>query len=249
MKLKRKLKVLLPVSMMVLGISTVGSYELVFKDKINTTDVIVAKQDIKFKSEITKDDIQVVSIRKDIAVHDALKPEDVELVLNKHASIDIKKGTQIYSKLVDTYNLIPNEQKGEFIAPIPDSWLFAVPGSLRKTYIADFYLVPDKDQAVIRSLVQDSKENEGKKDKEPLETDENSDVEVMRLAKPILQNVRVASVKDNGNKEVTETQEDQQNATGSVSNIEVIADQKMLNKLKDYTSQGYKIYVVYKFGR
>ncbi|MCE0555322.1 hypothetical protein LQK80_37385 [Bacillus thuringiensis] len=48
----------------------------------------------------------------------------------------------------------------------------------------------------------------------------------MRLAKPILQNVRVASVKDNGNKEVTETQEDQQNATGSVSNIEVIADQK-----------------------
>ncbi|MCE0555321.1 hypothetical protein LQK80_37380 [Bacillus thuringiensis] len=59
---------------------------------------------------------------------------------------------------MDTYNLIPNEEKGEFIAPIPDSWLFAVPGSLRKTYIADFYLVPDKDQAVIRSLVQDSKE-------------------------------------------------------------------------------------------
>ncbi|MEM5680353.1 hypothetical protein AAHB46_12595 [Bacillus paranthracis] len=150
---------------------------------------------------------------------------------------------------MDTYNLIPNEEKGEFIAPIPDSWLFAVPGSLRKTYIADFYLVPDKDQAVIRSLVQDSKGNEGKNDKEPLKTDEDSDVEVMRLAKPILQNVRVASVKDNGNKEVTETQEDQQNATGSVSNIEVIADQKMLNKLKDYTSQGYKIYVVYKFGR
>ncbi|MEC2457462.1 flagellar biosynthesis protein FlgA, partial [Bacillus cereus] len=67
MKLKRKLKVLLPVSMMVLGIGTVGSYELVFKDKINTTDVIVAKQDIKFKSEITKDDIKVVSVRKDIA--------------------------------------------------------------------------------------------------------------------------------------------------------------------------------------
>ena len=109
--------------------------------------------------------------------------------------------------------------------------------------------MPDKDQAVIRSLVQDSKGNEGKNDKEPLKTDEDSDVEVMRLAKPILQNVRVASVKDNGNKEVTETQEDQQNATGSVSNIEVIADQKMLNKLKDYTSQGYKIYVVYKFGR
>jgi hypothetical protein len=71
---------------------------------------------------------------------------------------------------------------------------------------------------------------------------------VTQANQPIVQNVRVASVKDDSNKEVTDST-NQNSTTGVVSNIEIIADKDMFAKIKNYTDQGYKIYVVYKFDR
>ncbi|MBL5768662.1 SAF domain-containing protein [Heyndrickxia sporothermodurans] len=260
--MKRFFKIAAPLLIILIGIGGILSYDFYFKDKINTVDVVVAKQDINFKDKITSENIQIVSIRKDNAVNGVVNPKDVDTILDHNAAIDIKKGTQIYTDLVDTYDLVPNEKEGEFIAPIPDEWLFAVPGSLRKTFIADFYAIPDKEQAVIRSLVQEAKDQkDGKSDSDskdqkedkdsdvPISSTDSIDTMITKNNEPIVKNVRVASVKDGSNKEVTESKEDNESATGTVSNLEIISNDETLSTLRTYTEQGYKIYVVYKFER
>jgi hypothetical protein len=232
-------------------------FEVYVKDHVDTQEVLMAKDNISFKQLITEDDLVVRNVKKDNIVGDVYSPSDVNLVLNKYAAIDINKGTQIYPSLIDSYDLIPNESKGEFIAPIPDGWLFAVPGSLRKTFVADFYVIPDEEQAMLQALIDDEQEHSHKsedgeeknKDNEkPIENNETLDQAIVSKNEPILKDVRVSSVKDKSNREVTESKEET-TATGVVSNLEIIADKEMLDKITEYTQKGNKIYVVYKYER
>lgn len=264
--MKKFIKIMVPVLYLVIGAGGLISFELYFKDKINTEEVVVAKKDIHFKDKITNENIEIVSIKKDNAVKGVITPANVSSILNKNASINIRKGTQIYSDLVDQYDLIPNEKKGEFVAPIPKEWLFAVPGSLRRTYIADFYAIPDNQQAVIRSMAQQNDSGNNSKNNSnnnsnnsqgsinqtsnsTIVSNNSIDSYVMNFSTPILKNIRVASVKDDSNKEVTESKDNQDSATGSVSSLEIIGNDRIIEILKKYTQQGYKIYVVYKFDR
>lgn len=251
--MKKILKFAIPLCFMLGAIILFVSYDFLIKDRIDTVQVIAAKENIKFKEKITSDDLIVKTIKKDNAVKGAFKPQDNELVIGQRAAINITKGTQIYSDLIDTYNLVPNEKKGEFVAPIPTDWLFAVPGSLRKTYVADFYAIPDKDQNNIKSQTStvqvDNSDEDNTKESPIIETNQDLDEEVMNKNKPVLKNVRVASVKDSSNSEVTETKENEQQTTGVISSMEIIANQKMVQTLRNYTGNGYKIYVVYKFER
>ena len=232
-------------------------FEVYVKDHVDTQEVLMAKDNISFKQLITKDDLVVRNVKKDNLVGDVYSPSDVDLVLNKYAAIDINKGTQIYPSLIDSYDLIPNESKGEFIAPIPDSWLFAVPGSLRKTFVADFYVIKDEEQAMLQALLEDEQdhsdtpkdgEEKKKENEKPIENNEELDQAIVSKNEPILKNVRVSSVKDKSNREVTESKEET-TATGVVSNLEIIADKEMLDKITEYTQKGNKIYVVYKYER
>ncbi|WP_019156873.1 CpaB family protein [Robertmurraya massiliosenegalensis] len=263
--MKKVAKILVPLLFLGIGIGSLISYEFYFSEKINTVDVLVAKEDISFKELLTEENTELVTIRKDNMIKDAIIPTDTGLVLNKNAAISIKKGTQIYSELIDEYNLIPNEKEGEFIAPVPESWLFAVPGSLRRTFIADFYAIPDQEQDVIRSLLVDaqkqnennvtaeasdtSENNEEVTNKKPINNSELSDMKIIGDYKPILADVRVSAVKDKSNTEVSEIEENTNATTGSVANIEIIANEEKLKTLREYTEKGYKLYVVYKYER
>jgi hypothetical protein len=233
-------------------------FEVYVKDHVDTQQVLAAKDDITFKQLITKDDLVIKNVKKDDVVGKVYSPSDKDLVINKYAAIDINKGTQIYPSLIDSYDLIPNEKEGEFIAPIPDNWLFAVPGSLRRTFVADFYVVPDEEQAILQALAEEQEQNtnKDKEDKnnadeeadEPVNTNNTLDREVVSKSEPILKDVRVSSVKDKSNREVTESKEEA-TATGVVANLEIIANKEMLDKLTEHTQKGNKIYVVYKYER
>lgn len=72
--------------------------------------------------------------------------------------------------------------------------------------------------------------------------------EIAPGTEPILESVRVSSVKDSGNKEVRESAETSE-ATGQVAALEIIATDEMLKTLTDNLNDGYKLYVVYKFER
>lgn len=239
-----------------LGGGTVYTFEFHLADKIDTTKVIVAKKDIGFKEPITKDHIAIKAIKRDNVVKDAYKPEDINLVLEKFASVEIKKGTQLYPALIDTYDLVPDVEKGEFIAPIPSEWIYAVPGSLRRTYIADIYAIPDEEQKLLRSLAKDSEQhshdseeqtenNESESQDKPLETTKTLEDLVQNDREPVLTNVRVSAVKDGSNREVEEVEGKQ--VAGKITNVEIIANQDMLNTLKDHAEEGYKFLIVYRF--
>lgn len=211
--------------------------------KVDTVEVVIAKETIDFKKPITADNIEIINVRKGQKIENAIPVTHYKSLIGKYASIKIEKGTQIYSDLIDTYNLVPDSTKGEFVAPIPKDWLFAVPGSLRRTYVADIYAMGDKEREMLRQLQADAKRESGEKVE-----DTPQELNVTPSTAPILENVRVTSVKDNSNKEVRESEETKE-ATGQVSELEVIATDEMLSTIKEYTAAGYKLYVVYKFER
>ncbi len=243
--MSRYIKVFAAVLLLLTGVAFTIYWEVYAKEKIDSVEVIIASQPIGFKEQLTEENIQVVNVRRSAAVDNRFTVESYQALIGKYASVKIEKGTQLYTELIDTHDLVPDTNKGEFVAPIPNEWLFAVPGSLRRTYIADIYVIGDKEKAVIDSLLKDAREENDKTDEENIE---DVVVESESISEPILKNVRVSSVKDQNNQEVQNSEENQQ-ATGSVSNLEVIADEEMFETIRTYAEQGFKLYVVYKFER
>lgn len=232
------------------GVASIFVYDFYINPKVNTVPVVVASSDIGFKESLNEDSLEIVNVKKDHVVDGALEAHELSSLKGKMAAININQGTQIYQSLIDTYNLIPDESKGEFIAPVPNEWLFAVPGSLRSSYIADFYAVPDEDQQMLKQVIDEQQSTES--DDGPLKVEEGKSANVEKLISngPILKDVRVASVKDSSNSEVGNLEGGNDGRTsGVISNIEIIADNKMLEKIRKHTQQGYKIYVVYKYER
>lgn len=238
--MKTTLNVVLSVLFVAAGVGFVFFFEFYVSEKIDTVEVVVAKETIDFKTVITEENIQIANVKRGHEVENAIPVTAYESLIGKHASIKIEKGTQIYTDLIDTYNLVPDTSKGEFVAPIPKEWLFAVPGSLRRTYVADVYAISDSEQKMKAQLEKAAAEQGDIKE---------SDIqEIAPGTEPILESIRVSSVKDSGNKEVRESAETSE-ATGQVAALEIIATDEMLKTLTDNLNDGYKLYVVYKFER
>lgn len=238
--MKTTLNVVLSVLFVAAGVGFVFFFEFYVSEKIDTVEVVVAKETIDFKTVITEENIQIANVKRGHEVENAIPITAYESLIGKHASIKIEKGTQIYTDLIDTYNLVPDTSKGEFVAPIPKEWLFAVPGSLRRTFVADVYAISDDEQR-IKSQLESAATEQG-------DIKESDIQEIAPGTEPILESVRVASVKDSGNREVRESDETSE-ATGQVAALEIIATDEMLKTLTDNLNEGYKLYVVYKFER
>lgn len=240
--MKTFLNTMLAILFVGMGIGFVFFFEFYFKEKVDTVEVVVATSTIDFKKEITADNISIVNVKRGQEVENSIPVTAYQSLIGKYASVKIEKGTQIYMDLIDTYNLVPDSTKGEFVAPLPKEWLYAVPGSLRRTFVADVYAINDKDTLMKNALLSQAKEQGDVPDGTPIQTS------VVPNTEPILKNVRVASVKDNGNKEVRESEESS-DATGQVAALEIIANDEMLEVITNAMNDGYKLYVVYKFER
>ncbi|WP_084242419.1 SAF domain-containing protein [Planomicrobium okeanokoites] len=238
--MKSTMNILLAILFVAAGVGFVFFFEFYLTEKIDTVEVVVAKETIDFKTLITEDNIDIVNVKRGNEVENAIPVTAYESLIGKYASIKIEKGTQLYTDLIDTYNLVPDSAKGEFVAPVPKEWLFAVPGSLRRTYVADIYAISDSDQRLKKELATAAAE-QGDLPKTAIESIDPG-------AEPILTGVRVTSVKDSGNKEVKESAETSE-ATGQVAALEIIATDEMLATLTDSLNDGFKLYVVYKFER
>lgn len=276
---KETLKFVVPILLLVIGIGFVFAWEFYIKETINSQKVVVASNDISFKEQITRDDLTIASINIDNIVNGSFRPDEIDYIIEEFASINIKKGTQIYADLIDNYNLIPDEAKGEFIAPLPNDWIYAVAGSLRRAYLADFYVVGTDEQILLESLIQDSRDygnqnvevdEETEESIEQEESDESNEQEnnetdseesdelneeeiertesiVKGMYEPILKDVRISSVLDSGNRQVKESVESPDSATGNISELEIISTSEMLQTIQEYVNKGYKLYIVHKF--
>lgn len=231
--MKKVFTILLSLLIIVAGFGVVIAFDTV-KAKINQTEVLVASKDIVFKEEITEDHLAIAEVPSDQVLDVALTPEYINEIVGSYAAIDIAAGQQIHGTLLDSFDLVPNEAEGEFIAAIPESWLFVVPQSLRKSYLADFYVVATDEAKMIDSMSSGEQESFLKNDREP-----------------ILENIRISSVKNSSNVEVETvvTEDNTESTTGTISNMEIIANDAILDALRSSTENGYELYVVYTLQR
>lgn len=255
----QRFKFIVPILILVLGISFVFVFEFYVKDKVNTVPVVVANRDIPFKKQITREDLTIKQVNKDYLISETFRPDELESLIGTYASIEIKAGTQMYPQLVDEYDLVPNEELGEFIAPIPSEWLFAVPGTLKRSYIADFYVIGNND-VIIDEMIneleqQQNSQTEGENDEQnnetPIQEQENITSYVKSSYEPILKDVRVAHVRDGSNQEITKNPEsnDPNSATSNISSIEIIATNETLAAIREYIDKGFKLYITYDYER
>lgn len=253
----QRFKFIVPILILVLGISFVFVFEFYVKDKVNTVPVVVANRDIPFKKQITREDLTIKQVNKDYLISETFRPDELESLIGTYASIEIKAGTQMYPQLVDEYDLVPNEELGEFIAPIPSEWLFAVPGTLKRSYIADFYVIGNNDVIIdemINELEQQQNsqtENDEQNNETPIQEQENITSYVKSSYEPILKDVRVAHVRDGSNQEITKKPEsnDPNSATSNISSIEIIATNETLATIREYIDKGFKLYITYDYER
>lgn len=231
--MKKFFTILLSFVIIIAGFGVVIAFDSV-KANFNQTEVLVASKDISFKEEITMEHLTTAEVPTSQVLEVALKPEHAEQILGSYAAIEIKKGQQLHGTLLDSFDLVPDESKGEFIAAIPESWLFVVPQSLRRSYLADFYVVATDEARIIESMSSGQQESFLKNDREP-----------------ILQNVRISSVKNSSNAEVETvvSEDNRESTTGTISNMEIIANDDILHALRSSSENGYALYVVYTLQR
>ncbi|MGP4074183.1 SAF domain-containing protein [Piscibacillus sp. B03] len=161
--------IVVAVAFLVIGLGTVYGFEQI-QDTLNTDNVVVLSQDLSFKDKITEEHLEVKAIPIEHITDNAIKPSEANKIIGGYAAIDIPSGFQITETFVDHHDLVPDESKGEFIAPIPEDWIFATPGTLRRSYIADFYTVSVKEQGDLLEQALDK-----------YDTDELSDVDLSQF--------------------------------------------------------------------
>lgn len=211
---------LYPFFLLLLGTSILLVYEFYIKEHYNTIQVVVAKEPIEYKQRIDLMHLLEIRVPRDQKIATAYQTiEELVSLGDLHAAIKIEAGTQLYPGVFQQYQLVPSIVEGEFVAPIPREWLFAVPGSLRRGYVIDFY-------AILPQTV---------------------DSKPWRLSQsPILENIRVVHTRDATNKEVRNSPDRELDATANIAALEVLVNQESFSLLKQYIDQGFIFYITYK---
>lgn len=249
--MKRIFKFMIPFLLLASGIFFIFAFEFYIKDRVNTVPVVVAASEISFKEPFSLDNLEITHMKREYMVKDAYVHESsLHELVGQVAAVDISAGTQLYPALIDTFDLVPDHEAGEFIAPIPNEWIFAVPGSLRRSYLADFYAVSNDQSGLMREwLKQEQTVFIAEEPGASIERDEQPPLLLELEHEPILENIKVIYTKDSSNREVQTLQDTQLDGTANISNLEIIANQETLNQLKHYANQGYTFYITYKLNR
>ncbi|MCM3443578.1 MULTISPECIES: hypothetical protein [Metabacillus] len=240
--MKPKTKVTLGILTFVTAAAFTPVYDLFIKDKIDSVEVVVVKpgKDIQ-KNEQLLESMFVIERRdkKDI-VKDVIYPEDLPTIIGYDSSQLMVGNSIVSKKMIDYDNLIPDSAEGEAIRPLMSDMIFAQPGSLRRKDTIDIYLV---DNALIEQDAEDIT------DGVRAETVKNL------LKEPVLKDVKVVYVKDSSNREVTNDIGEEKtttktserlNATGTISDLEVILNEEDFQKLmKEVIENDKKLYITY----
>ncbi|HEY0826703.1 MAG TPA: SAF domain-containing protein [Bacilli bacterium] len=224
MVLKKYFGFFLGLIILLIGSGFIVIYNFYLDDKMNSEHVVVAVKSIPFKTEITADMVELQIRKVHYVVPGAFKK--MEDVIGQQSSIHLEPNTQLYSDLVDPYNVIPGAD--EEIFPIPEKWIYAKPGSLRRTFKVNIGVI--REEASVESHHQISKE------------------ELSKLSKPVLENVVVAYAKDSSNKEVVGTNDKDKrlDASGNITNLDVVLKREQYQLLvRGYIEKGYQLILSY----
>jgi hypothetical protein len=236
--MKKALYTMSSVLLVVLAIAGIATWEFYIKEKVNTTEVFVASKIIEPHTVVTEEHIRVeLRDRKGLPPKHITNIEDIigkEVVFGLDVN-DVFTHTKI--------NIVTEAGLKQNVFPIPNSWIEAAPGSLRKNDKVDIYIIPDKN-----SRNQTSQNTQ-------IETNGDS-VNVDKVAingqrtddKPILKGVKVAFVKDSTNQEVRSI-EGKENGRGNLSayayQLELLMQEEQFVQIKKAVESGYKLLFSY----
>ncbi|MCK6259594.1 SAF domain-containing protein [Fictibacillus sp. KIGAM418] len=241
-KMKPWVKMTIGFTIMFAVIGFVVAWDLFIKDEIDSVEVVVAAKDIPLKETITKDMLGVEKRNKGTVVKGTVLAKDMNKIIGQSPKSSILSNSIMSTEEIDYDNLVPNPDKGEAIRPIPQEWIYAKPGSLRRKDRIDIYLWPIEQK---NELVKKAK---GKNAPVVSPVLSEMDPDTKDGKKALLQNVPVLYAKDNSNKEVVNTEgnpEDRLNGSAIISELEVNLNQDDFDSLIQVAKAGYKLYITY----
>lgn len=205
---------------------------------LNTIQVVKAVEDIPRGTLMTSSVVQVVQIKSEEYVEGAFtRLEDLIGLENKYF---IRKGQQIIPEMLDMEGVTPKE--GEWNAPIPNDWIFAMPGSLlRGDHISLFAVPPERAQEKTELLFAEEQPRQPK-----ILSPEELQKEIEKYKTPVITDLVVSFSKAGNNVEVTTEDHQRLKPTANVHNIEVVVDQQKWEKILSHTLQGYRFIVMYR---
>lgn len=213
-----KLKGLLGILLIIMAISLIYYWENYGREHFLYKEVIIAKKDIYRNERITNQNITTVML------------EETNIpkgVVSKYTDILGKEAKQfIPQNAVIDDRYLANEgmtlSKDQFIFRIPNDWIADYPGSLRRG--DDVYLYPVKR------------------------------IEKFKAQQPMIETelsvimLKVAYVKDSGNREVKNIENEKikrLDATSSIHSIEVMITEEQLKSLEEIYGEGYRFLLMY----
>lgn len=215
-------------------------YHYYIAPNVGTVVVVKAMDDIPRGRTIESKQLAEVQIKTEEFVDGAYIKKDA--LIGKETRFPIRKGQQVIPEMIDEKGLDPNPD--QWNTPIPNDWIFAMPGSLlRGDRISLFAVPPEKAQE--QSEINFANGEMLAPQKPKVLSPEELKAEVNKYKIPVLTNLAVSYSKSNNNVEVTTADNKRLQPTGNVHSIEIIVNQPQWEKILSYSLQGYKFIVMY----
>lgn len=231
--MRRYLNTIVSLGLILGAIGALIVWETYLDDLINTKEVLVAASTLEKNTVVGKNDIKLAKVPIEQLSEHAIT--DPNLTIGKETAFIIRKGQQIIMDALDIEGVVPNADQS--IVPIPKEWLISVPGSLRRKDKVNIYEMPTID--LTGGLI----------NKAPGGVEAASvNNFVTGNGRPIVDNIAVAYAKDPSNQEVKPAEQSKLriDATGTISDLELVLTDQQLNLLKNKVLQGYKFILAYK---
>lgn len=237
-------KIILPILLAFTTAGLILVWDIFFKDKIDTVEVVVVKagKSIDTKEEISKGKLVVERRQRKDLLDNTVLASDISEVIGKDSKSFIAGNSIVTYDMIDTEGLIPDEKEGESIVPIPQDWIFARPSSLRRKDRVDIYIVPNSAPSVTGEVTEETQNF----------IDENGLSLKSFVKEPLLKDVVVVYAKDSSgnevmsNAEVEPSSDGRLTSTGQIQELELILNTDDFKKLVAETvEKKARIYITY----
>ena len=221
-------RLLLYTSVLLVALALLYLLDTRWSTSLDTKEVLVASRQIMPHELIDVKDLSVIRVPQDQVVPGALIESDWNTLVGKEALQLIEAGDQFTRNRVDKQSLLKSPDLR--IVEIPEKWLAAIPGSLRRLDTISIYAIPIEVQAYGGTLEEE---------------------QLRETYQKVLDGIVVAYYKDGGANEVQSTYAEQSNvnirdyANVRGRRLELQLTDPQLELLSSFVDQGYQFIVGY----
>ena len=222
---------------MVLSLAGMYLWQTYGREAADKKEVLLARLDIEPGTLIDPSLHFVIKrVDSELIIPNALTPSEVQGVKGLAAKYLIPQNAIVSGKFFEASGLVLSDER--FIMKIPESWVYAVPTSLRRGDEIFFYAVSAKLDPLADSRVQTEPSGLPVYGQQLPGAMEGSELVLSSY---------VAYVKDGANREVVDMDERKRmDGSSQVSSIEIVCTDEEKEKLVKSVSQGNKFILVYR---